>query len=109
MLIVGYEGIGEFHIVIENGLITCPEYGITDPFVTLSIENTDDGAEPDVFGDEYDDEDFDPDVYGDETDDMDSDLKGVETSDNDSLLGYMGLFIISLLGYIILRKKKSVV
>ena len=105
----GYEGIGEFHIVIENGLITCPEYGITDPFVTLSIENTDDGAEPDVFGDEYDDEDFDPDVYGDETDDMDSDLKGVETSDNDSLLGYMGLFIISLLGYIILRKKKSVV
>lgn len=104
----GYEGIGEFHIVIENGLITCPEYGINDPFVTLSIENTDDGTEPDVFGDEYDDEDFDPDIYGDETDDMDSDLKGVETSDNASLLGYTGLFIISLLGYIILRKKKSV-
>ena len=94
----GYEGIGEFEIVIENGKITCPQYGITDPFVTLSVENRNDDFTPEVIGDEFDDDDFYGEVYGDET---------IETSDSNDLLGYTGLSLLSAALFLILRKKKQ--
>ena len=94
----GYEGIGEFEIVIENGKITCPEYGITDPFVTLSVENTNDGTTPEVIGDEYDDDDFYPEVQGDEK---------VETSDNTNIAGFAGLSLLSAMMFLFLRKRNN--
>ena len=94
----GYEGIGEFEIVIEDGKITCPEYGITDPFVTLSVENTNDGTTPEVIGDEYDDDDFYPEVQGDEK---------VETSDNTNIAGFAGLSLLSAMMFLFLRKRNN--
>ena len=97
----GYEGIGEFEIVIENGKITCPEYGITDPFVTLSVENTNDGTSTDVVGDEIDDDDFYPEVKGDETDNT------VKTFDNSQITEFTGLSLLSAMMFFFLRKKKQ--
>ena len=98
----GYEGIGEFTIVIEKGLITCPQYGLTDPFVTLSVENTNDGTSTDVVGDEIDDDDFFPEVKGDETDNT------VKTSDDSQITEFAGLSLLSAMMFFFLRKKKQV-